>query len=557
MIGIEKGLGLSKGFINDLPVGLMSPVTSTLFLTSLISLLLINDKHARSRKLSIFLSTIGLFVAFIFDLGYLYGTPLLYGKSFIPLAWNTSLAFSILFFGILFGFGMNEMPLKLLNGDSVRARLMRGFLPVTLLIIIISGWIDTIIMRLYNDHVLVAAVVTLLSLFVLGIILLNLAKKIGNDIDNIFESRDRTENALRISEMKYRNLIEVLPDGVYRSTHEGKFVEVNPAMLKMLGYHNLEELMAIDIKRQLYFAIEDRERLVLDTSPDRLNIFQMKKKDGSGVWIEGHGWHIRDDEGRILYHEGILRDVTERKTAEMQLRNYSDKLEELNATKDKFFSIIAHDLKGPFNGILGFSELLKNGVRNLDSDTIQLYAGMIYSSSKSTYSLLEELLDWARIQQSNMPYRIDSIILNKIVSETTELMVEKSTAKLIAVINRTPEDLVVLADEYMLKIVLRNLISNALKFTPTYGTVEIKAVSRANEHEISVKDSGVGISKTDIEKIFKIGINHTSLGTEKEIGTGLGLVLCKEFVEKHGGHIWVESEEGKGSEFRFTIPVSS
>jgi len=264
-IGIEQHLGLPKGFINDLPVGLISPVTSALLLTSLVSLLLITHKHAQSRKLSIFLSTAGLFVAFIFDLGYLYGTPLLYGKSIIPPAWNTSLAFSILFFGILFGFGINEMPLKLFKGESVRARLMRGFLPVSLLIIILAGWIDTIIMRLYNDHVMVSAIVTLISLLVLGIILLNLARKIGNDIDQIFRSRDRAEEALRTSEMKYRNLIEILPDAVYQSTHEGEFIEVNPAMVKILGYESQEELMAIDIKTQLYFDPEDRERLVIDS----------------------------------------------------------------------------------------------------------------------------------------------------------------------------------------------------------------------------------------------------------------------------------------------------
>jgi len=529
--GIEQRIGLTKGVMNNLPLGLMSPIASALFLTSLISLLLIPHKHAQARRLSIFLSTAGLFVVFIFDLGYLYGTPLLYGKSIIPPAWNTSLAFSILFFGILFGFGINEMPLKLFKGESVRARLMRGFLPVSLLIIIISGWIDTIIMRLYNDHVMVAATVTLISLLVLGIILLNLARKIGNDIDRIFESRDRTENALRISEMKYRNLIERLPDAVYRSTHEGKFMEVNPAMVKILGYESQKELLAIDIKNQLYFTPEDRERLVIDSGPEKLNIFRMKKKDGNEVWIEGHGWHLKDEEGRILFHEGILRDVTERKRTELQLQEYSDELQELNATKDKFFSIIAHDLKGPFMGIVGFSEILKDEAGQLDIETIQEYAGHIYTTSKNTYHLLEDLLDWARIQQSRMPFQPDSVILHKIVNDEIEFMVQKATGKMISVINRIPENLVISADEYMIKTVLRNLISNALKFTSTHGVVEIKAESRPDELEISVKDSGVGIRKEDIGKLFKIGSNFTSSGTENETGTGLGLVLCKEFVE--------------------------
>jgi PAS domain S-box-containing protein len=390
---------------------------------------------------------------------------------------------------------------------------------------------------------------------VLGIILLRLAHKIGNDIDRVFESRDQTEDALRKSETKYRNLIEILPDGVYRSTHEGKFVEVNPAMVKMLGYESQEELLAIDIKTQLYFTPEDREQLVSETNVGNFDVFPLKKKDGTMVWMEDNGWHITDEEGRILFHEGILRDVTERKLAEIQLQKYSDELQELNATKDKFFSIIAHDLKGPFSGILGFSEILKDEVSNLDIKTIQEYALNIYTTSKNTYSLLEDLLDWARIQQSYMPFKPVSVILQKIVNDEIELMVQKATSKMISIINRISENLIVSADEYMIKAVLRNLISNSLKFTSSNGTVEIKAESKTDELEISVKDSGIGIKKEDIGKLFQIGSNHTSRGTENEIGTGLGLVLCKEFVEKHGGRIWAESEEGKGSEFKFTIPL--
>ena len=273
------------------------------------------------------------------------------------------------------------------------------------------------------------------------------------------------------------------------------------------------------------------------------------------IWMEDNGWHISDEEGRILFHEGILRDVTQRKINEMQLQKYSDELEELNATKDKFFSIIAHDLKSPFNGIVGFSEILKNEVGHLDIETIKEYARLIYTTSKNTYQLLENLLDWARIQQSRMTFQPSMVALHKIVNDEIELMVQKATSKMISVINRIPENLIISADEYMMKTVLRNLISNAIKFTSSNGTVEIKSEIRQDELEISVKDSGVGIRKEIIEKIFKIDCNYTSRGTDNETGTGLGLILCKEFVEKHGGRIWVESEEGKGSEFKLTIPL--
>jgi len=365
--------------------------------------------------------------------------------------------------------------------------------------------------------------------------------------------RRQAKKDLHESELKHRNLIETMPDAVYRSTPEGKFVEVNPAMVKMLGYDSKEELMAIDIKTQLYFKPEDRESLVLQNNPDDLDVFPMKKKDGSAVWLEDHGWYIKDETGHIIFHEGVMRDVTERKMSEIQLQKYSEELQELNATKDKFFSIIAHDLKTPFNSILGLSEIMKDEAKHLDIATIEEYAGMIYSTSKNTFRLLENLLDWARIQQSRMSFNPGPILLKKLVGEAVELMIEKANSKRISIFNCIPENLIILADEDMLKTIFRNLVSNALKFTSANGKVEIKAVSTVHSIEISVTDTGTGMKQEDIGKIFKIDSNFSKRGTENEKGTGLGLMLCKEFVEKHGGKIWVESEEGKGSTFTFSI----
>lgn len=361
------------------------------------------------------------------------------------------------------------------------------------------------------------------------------------------------EEELRESEKKYRNLIERMPDGVYRSTPEGKFLVVNDAMVKMLGYESKEELIAIDIPSQLYFKPEDRESLVLDEDLTQLDVYPLKKKDGTAVWVEDHGWYIKDETGNILYHEGISRDVTERRTAEIQLRKYSEELQELNATKDKFFSIIAHDLKTPFNSILGLSEILKDEAKNLDIATIEQYSGIIHSTSTNTFRLLENLLDWARVQQSRIKFTPEPIILKKTVNEVVELMIEKANSKMIAIINFVPNSLIISADKDMLKTTLRNLISNALKFTHTNGTIEIHASEKPGEVEIKVKDSGIGISKEDAGKLFKAVSNFTKRGTENEKGTGLGLMLCKEFVEKHGGKIWIESEEGKGSTFSFTL----
>ena len=372
---------------------------------------------------------------------------------------------------------------------------------------------------------------------------------IGRDITG----RKIAEEKLRESEEKYRNLIETMPDGVYRSSPEGKFIEVNAAMAKMLGYESKEDLMAINIKSDLYFKPEDRESLILELDSENLDVYPLKKKDGTAVWIEDHGWYVKDENGKIIFHEGVSRDITDRRMAEVQLKKYSEELKELNATKDKYFSIIAHDLKNPFNSIMGLSDIIKNEAKYLDIATIEQYASIINTTSKNTFRLLENLLDWARVQQSKMPFQPISLILKNVASDVIELMVEKANSKMIAIINYIPDNMIIVADKNMLETIFRNLVSNALKFTPVNGKIEIMATLHVNRYEISVKDTGVGIKNEDVGKIFEIGSGFSTRGTENEKGTGLGLLLCKEFVEKHHGKIWVESEEGKGSTFTFSI----
>lgn len=366
--------------------------------------------------------------------------------------------------------------------------------------------------------------------------------------------RKKSEKLLRESEEKYRNLIETMPDGVYRSTHEGQFVELNNAMVKILGYESKDELMAIDIKSQLYFEPQDRESLILDTAPADLDVFPMRKKDGSAVWIEDHGWYVKDKNGNIISHEGILRDVTERKLAEFQLQKYAEELQEMNATKDKFLSIIAHDLKTPFNSILGLSEILKSEFKNLDSESIEQYISLIYSTSKNTYRLLENLLDWARMQQGKMPFNPRPLILRELVADIFEILNDGALKKQISLVNDIDEKIIIHADINMIKTVIRNLISNSIKFTHLNGRIEVSAIVKDKFIQVSVNDNGTGIPKADINKLFRIETSYSRHGTENEAGNGLGLILCEEFISKHEGKIWVESEVGIGSEFKFLLP---
>ncbi len=228
---------------------------------------------------------------------------------------------------------------------------------------------------------------------------------------------------------------------------------------------------------------------------------------------------------------------------------------QLNKDKNKFFNIIAHDLKSPFNSIVGFSKLLVEQVRKKDYNGIEKYAGIIEQSSNRAMDLLMNLMEWARSQTGRMEFNPEYCEMVRLINETIVLYDDIAGQKKISInTNILPANAVIFADKTMITTVLRNLISNAVKFTHSGGKITISAQENQNELKISVSDNGVGISKANIQKIFRIEENYTTSGTNKEKGTGLGLILCKEFVEKHEGNIWAESEEGKGLTIYFTLP---
>ncbi len=244
----------------------------------------------------------------------------------------------------------------------------------------------------------------------------------------------------------------------------------------------------------------------------------------------------------------------ERKHIEKTLRENEIKLKESNAAKDKFFSIISHDLRSPFNSILGFAEILDENFENYDTARQKQYFGYIYTGVKETYKLLDDLLLWARLQKENIDFNPKIINLFLLANETSELFKQMAKDKSIELLNEIPENIYVEVDKDMISTVFRNLVSNALKFTSKDGKIIIKAENKHRTTTIMIKDNGVGISKEIQSKLFDIAENTSTVGTKNEKGTGLGLILCKEFIEKHMGKIWVESEINKGSIFYFTIP---
>lgn len=240
---------------------------------------------------------------------------------------------------------------------------------------------------------------------------------------------------------------------------------------------------------------------------------------------------------------------------EGKVQKRTAELRELNATKDKFFSIIAHDLKNPFNALLGFSTLLLDDYESFsDAERIDLIQTMS-TASDNAYKLLQNLLDWSRSQTGSIQWEPDAISLYEIVTTTIDLLSNGASVKEISINAIILPNIIVWADANMATTVIRNLISNALKYTPKGGEIRIYSKKFEKEIEITIEDNGVGINEADLAKLFRIDVNHSTSGTNNEQGTGLGLILCKEFVEKNGGRIWVESTEGKGSKFKFTLPL--
>jgi signal transduction histidine kinase len=237
-----------------------------------------------------------------------------------------------------------------------------------------------------------------------------------------------------------------------------------------------------------------------------------------------------------------------------RIKHKNKLLEEANATRDKFFSIIAHDLKNPFSGLLGFSELMVRNVEVKDRQTLKVYATTLYKAINVAYQLVENLFDWSRAQRNAIQVVREDLSLRELTIYPISLLTETANEKKISLINHIPNDLIIHSDRNLLTTILRNLLSNAIKFTEDNGKVEVNARLKDQGVLISVKDNGTGIESGNIHKIFSRQNGFYSKGTRSEPGTGLGLILCQEFVERLDGKIWVESELGKGSTFSFFLP---
>lgn len=238
----------------------------------------------------------------------------------------------------------------------------------------------------------------------------------------------------------------------------------------------------------------------------------------------------------------------------LALRQAQQTLQELNATKDRFFSIMTHDLRAPFTGLLGLTEILIDNIESYSKEKLVHILSMQHDAAKNLFALLENLLTWSRLQRGVMEFRPQIFNLSDVAHQNIELMAPNAEHKQITIENCLGDACVVYGDLEMVNTIVRNLLSNGLKFTRHGGTITIAATQHKGSVEIAIADTGIGINEADCSKLFLIDVQYRRPGTAKERGTGLGLILCKEFIDRHGGAIWVESEVDKGTTFRFTLP---
>ena len=366
--------------------------------------------------------------------------------------------------------------------------------------------------------------------------------------DNLIKERDLLQA-----------LLDNIPDTIYFKDKDSKFTRVNKAQAKILGITDPAEAIG---KSDFDFfeiahataAFNDEQKIIKEKIPLIAKVEKIRIAEGDYRWVTATKVPIINKLGNCLGIVGISRDITATKLAEEKLESYSQELKELNASKDKLFSIIAHDLRSPFNPLLGLSEIIVNDFEDLTPQEIRDYNKEIYYTLKNAFNLLENLLSWSRLETGKMKFSPEKVNLYEKTVNVINLLSGNAKLKAITLTNRVDKNSYVSADPNMLHSIIQNLTANSIKFSNKDGIIEIYS-KKINENwiQITVSDNGIGMTEAQKENLFGLSVNSTK-GTNDEKGTGLGFMICKEMIEKHGGSISVESKLGEGTSISFLMP---
>ncbi len=398
-------------------------------------------------------------------------------------------------------------------------------------------------------------------------------KQFLQTVSSIIENENSTlEVKVTSPEFLFREMMDKFVDPVFILSSEGLIIEVNSGAVKNFGYERHELIgqphVLISAEEEYKNAtIYQRLEKAFSNEPQSFE-WLMKHKNGETIPMEINFAKSTFNDHDVVI--GIARDLTDTKKVVNELMGQNNELEESNLSKDKFFSIFAHDLKNPFQGLLGFIDLLYEDLDELSNEQIKEYLANVRNASYHTYALLENLLEWSRIQSGKMPFTPTVFDIHDEISSVISVLENNATQKDIMLINEVEPKIMVEADRNMIHSVIQNLVTNSIKFSNSNGRVVVRArapqayskgtaSSESGERlwlEVSVSDDGIGIPEEILPKLFKLNGQFSSAGTANEPGTGLGLVLCHEMVEKNGGRIWAESIAGQGTTFVFTIPLS-
>jgi len=383
-----------------------------------------------------------------------------------------------------------------------------------------------------------------------------------NFLNDVTEAK-AIAKALKESEAKFRHIAENSSDVIWHIDTNLICDYISLADERMRGYTQ-EEVLGTHLFSILKPGTYDHliaglkkrfadEKAGIKTTIAPIYELEQKCKDGSWVWVEATAIPHHDEDGNFLGLNGVTRDISKRKLAEAEVELKTKQLIAANNDKDRFVSILAHDLRSPFQSLIGILGLLNDNLELYTKAKIADFIKVLNESANKTYNFLEDLLKWTEAQK--LPFQPGELPFKVIWSDINNAIALSAKTKGISINNNIPLDLVLYADSNMIKTVFRNLISNAIKFTHKGGAITITSVETKEGISISVADTGVGMTKDITSKLFDMTYNFTTKGTLDEKGSGFGLVLCKEFLEKHNGRIWVESEENKGSIFSFYLPL--